>query len=51
MDDIYMVSVLLTDNTKKIETVTARNDLKAIDKVYKHYTEDLHKDILDIKII
>ena len=51
MDDIYMIEVITADNKKHLEIVTARNDLKAIDKVYEHYTKNLKQEVLDIKVV
>lgn len=46
----YTVQVELVD-TKKCEFVTASDEEEAIDKVIQHYTKDLNKEVIDIKII
>lgn len=51
MEKVYMVEVTLENNKKHTEMIKAENDLVAIDMVYDHYTKDLKKNVLDIRII
>lgn len=48
MQKKYKVKVIFTDNTEKIEFVSAEDELAAIDLIMEHYNS---KDVLDIKII
>ena len=55
MNDIYEVKVITEDvngKTKEfVEKIEARNDLQAIDKVYRHYHKKLNKKIIDIEVV
>lgn len=49
---VYKIEVTTAEKPcKHIEIVKAEDDLKAIDKVYEHYTKKLKQEILDIKVI
>lgn len=36
---------------KHIEMVSAETELDAIDTIVRHYEKDLHKEIIDIKVV
>lgn len=48
MKKIYKVKIIFIDGKEKIEIVSAKNELEAIDMVMKQYNS---ADVLDIKII
>lgn len=55
MNDIYNIKVISEDRKgnreEKIETIKARNDLQAMDKVNRYYKKTLKRTIIDMEII
>lgn len=49
---IYNVEITTAEKPyKHVVQLTAENELDAIDKAHEHYTIDLDKEIVDIKVI
>ena len=55
MDDIYNIKVISEDRKgnreEKVETIKAKNDLQAMDKVNRYYKKTLKKTIIDMEVI
>lgn len=55
MVDIYNIKVISEDRKgnreEKIETIKAKNDLQAMDKVNRYYKKTLKKTIIDMEVI
>lgn len=55
MDDIYNVKVISEDRKgnreERIETIKARNDLQAMDKVNRYYKKTLKRTIIDLEVV
>jgi len=55
MYDIYSIKVISEDRKGKkeerIETVKAKNDLQAMDKVNRYYKKTLKRTIIDMEVI
>lgn len=50
--EFYKVKVKIQESDKEfIEFVSAEDDIDAIDKVMKYYTEDLKRHVEDIKVV
>ena len=55
MYDIYNIKVISEDRKgnreEKVETVKAKNDLHAMDKVNRYYEKTLKRTIIDMEVI